>query len=59
MIKNFLRAMVLGLNDIYSDNFVNLVASYKKQGFKKSKNRPFTKGKKQKSLKERSNRRKR
>ena len=50
--------MFLGLNDIYSDNFVNLATSRKKQGFKKSKNRPFTKGKKQKSLKERSNRRK-
>ena len=58
MFKNFLKALVLGLNDIYSDNFVIPATSYTKPGFKQSKNRAFTKGKKQKTLKERSNRRK-
>ena len=58
MVKNFLKALILGLNDIYADNFVIPATSYTKPKFKKSKNSPFTKGKKQKSLKERSNRRK-
>jgi hypothetical protein len=39
-------------------NFAIPATSYTKPNFIKSKNRPFTKGKRQKSLKERSNRRK-
>ena len=58
MFKNFLKAMILGLSDVYADNFAIPFASYTKPNFTKSKNRLFTKGKRQKSLKERSNRRK-
>ena len=50
--------MILSVNDIYADNFIIPATNYKKATFTKSKNRPFTKGKRQKSLKERSNKRK-
>ena len=58
MIKNFLTTTILALT---SENFINvgeIVNNAKNISFAKSKNRPFTKGKRQKSLKERSNRRK-
>ena len=58
MFKNFLKAMILGLSDVYADNFAIPATSYTKPNFIKSKNSPFTKGKRQRSLKERSNRRK-
>jgi len=58
MVKNFLKAMILGVSDIYADNFIIPATNYKKATFTKSKNRPFTKGKRQKSLKKRSNKRK-
>jgi len=58
MVKNFLKAIILGASDIYANNFTIPATNYKKTTFTKSKNRPFTKGKKQKSLKERSNKRK-
>ena len=58
MFKKFIMSAVLALSDVYADNFVIPFASYTKPNFIKSKNRPFTKGKRQRSLKERSNRRK-
>jgi len=58
MVKNFLKAIILGVSDIYANNFTIPATNYKKATFIKSKNRPFTKGKRQKSLKERNNMRK-
>jgi len=58
MFKKLVMSAVLALGDVYADNFAIPFASYTKPNFIKSKNRPFTKGKRQRSLKERSNRRK-
>ncbi len=58
MRANFLKALAIAFNDIFADNFIIPATNYNKPNFKKSKNRPFTKGKRQSSLKERSNRRK-
>ena len=37
MFRNFLKAMILGLNDIYADNLVIPATNYNKPNFKKSK----------------------
>ena len=59
MFKKFVMSAVLALT---SENFMDvggIVGDARNiRGFTKSKNRPFTKGKRQRSLKERSNRRK-